>query len=568
MTDTTASERSYSYISTLSDDLLWRLFTLFTIQKFDSEWSWDCGARWKRSIQRGEESLITLRHVSQVCSKWREIVLSSPFIWANAIDFQYLRQKGHMWREEVIRRTGKALLSVIALRPQLGEPPNSEFLWDFLSQNGDRIRRFHAAVDTFRDPTEVLPLIQSISQSSALEVLCLHILYGCPQIEFQGVLIGKSVSYLSIHGFNVDLSPSSFTNLRTLKLVDCQLHPNFLVHLARMPLLEEFSFQESSNYRFQGPIFWHPSHDSRPVNLSNLRVLSLGGTPRVTMTLLGYIPPPPRLLDFSWNTTDNPALTAQELDVFQQQFAKYFTHLMEFGEAEGISLRAHSQHFTIQTHGYDGDHKWQARPPKIAFSFCIRYPGYARESHNSSILGHATPLTGGVISSIINFFISSPPGSFTSITSIGFSFSLPLYHQPGPAFGPGMVSVWLASFQAVRTLYASIMDVVAVFLLVQDRGYDFLPTMKEWIDISKEHLYIVDASTIVEFARERTRLGIPLEIMDLTACKEGEVEAFQLLDDLKGLEVKLNSEVRKCISMLKTLKELPEWEPCNEIVIC
>ncbi|KAF4618535.1 hypothetical protein D9613_009707 [Agrocybe pediades] len=568
MTNTTSNERSY--ISALSDDLLWRLFTLFTIGNFDNEWIWDCGVRWKNPMQQEPEDkpLITLRHVSQVCSRWREIVLSSSSLWANALDFQYLRQQENMWREEVIRRTGAALLSVIALRPLLGQPPDSDFLWDFLAQNRDRIRRLHVVVDTFHDPAEVLPVVQSISQSPKLEALCLNIHYGRPHTGFQEVLLGKSVSYLSIHRFNADLTPSSFTSLRTLKLVDCQLHPNFLVHLARMPLLEEFSFQEYYNYRFQGPVFWHPPHDSHPVNLPNLRVLSLGGTPRVTAALLAYIPPPPRLIDFSWNTLDRPVLTVDELDIFQEQFAKYFTHLMEFGEAGGISLLVDGTNFAIQTYGYDGVHKLRSRPPKIAFSFRITYPGYTLEPAISSTLGYAPSPTGGrgVISTIINFFISSPPSSFTSITSIEFSFNS-LYNLPGPHLDPEIISAWLASFQAVRTLYASVLDVFLVFLLLQHRGYVLLPTMKEFIDVSKERLYIVNADAIVELTRERTRLGIPLETMDLTACNEGEIEAFMLLEDVKGLEVKLNNEVRKCISRLKLFKELPEWEPSNDIVI-
>ncbi|KAF9554356.1 hypothetical protein CPC08DRAFT_821759 [Agrocybe pediades] len=76
-------------------DVLWEIFS--SLASFD---------------QYNSQPLKTLRIVSHVCTSWRQLILSSPLLWARIINVDELIQMTDDWRTEVIRRTGDAVLSI------------------------------------------------------------------------------------------------------------------------------------------------------------------------------------------------------------------------------------------------------------------------------------------------------------------------------------------------------------------------------------------------------------------------------------------------------------------------
>lgn len=85
--------------------------------------------------------LYEVRHLSQVCRMWREFLLESPSIWAKSIDLHALNQSSDYWRNLVLKRTGKAMLSVRAGQPSVLPKTHAlEFLVYLLDEHWARIR--------------------------------------------------------------------------------------------------------------------------------------------------------------------------------------------------------------------------------------------------------------------------------------------------------------------------------------------------------------------------------------------------------------------------------------------
>lgn len=92
-------------ISKLNRDLLWNIFRVISDINFSKYDRVPDGAR-------RHSSLTTLHICSQVCTYWRNLILDSSFLWGNYIDLDFLTQDRGKWRNEVLQRTGDALLSV------------------------------------------------------------------------------------------------------------------------------------------------------------------------------------------------------------------------------------------------------------------------------------------------------------------------------------------------------------------------------------------------------------------------------------------------------------------------
>ncbi|KDR81318.1 hypothetical protein GALMADRAFT_136327 [Galerina marginata CBS 339.88] len=112
-------------IISLHDDILWQIFLLNADMVDESE------------DKDAVAAIDTLRYSSQVCSKWRQIILSFSSLWGQVINFSRLEDDD--WREEVLRRTGRSLLSVF-----WGPPSQASLcevsVTEILKHHWDRIR--------------------------------------------------------------------------------------------------------------------------------------------------------------------------------------------------------------------------------------------------------------------------------------------------------------------------------------------------------------------------------------------------------------------------------------------
>ncbi|KAF9475872.1 hypothetical protein BDN70DRAFT_883135 [Pholiota conissans] len=135
----TSSSISNSPIFKLHRDLLWSIFSLNGT--YSSFYSANCSEN---------SPLTTTRRSSQVCVLWRQIILDSPSIWGNCMDLDLLGQERSDWRDEVLRRTGRAPLCVQA-RYAKAVTSNTDihrFLVDLIDANWERIQVFHIYVQS------------------------------------------------------------------------------------------------------------------------------------------------------------------------------------------------------------------------------------------------------------------------------------------------------------------------------------------------------------------------------------------------------------------------------------
>jgi len=110
-------------ISRLYEDILWRIFMENTLCPPDSR------------------PLMVARHSSQVCRRWRAIILRSSTIWGRLISLKELWNVEDEWRDEVVARTGCALLWVHNHNTEISRSESlTSFLFNLLRQHWERIQ--------------------------------------------------------------------------------------------------------------------------------------------------------------------------------------------------------------------------------------------------------------------------------------------------------------------------------------------------------------------------------------------------------------------------------------------
>ncbi|KAF4617377.1 hypothetical protein D9613_006216 [Agrocybe pediades] len=90
----TPEERHLSPITRLHDELLWMIML-------------------ENTELYNEGRLTTARYASQVCRKWRQLMLDSPSIWGRLIDTLELQVTSSSWVQEVLIRFRNAALWII-----------------------------------------------------------------------------------------------------------------------------------------------------------------------------------------------------------------------------------------------------------------------------------------------------------------------------------------------------------------------------------------------------------------------------------------------------------------------
>ncbi|KAF9558019.1 hypothetical protein CPC08DRAFT_709948 [Agrocybe pediades] len=227
----------------LHNDLLWRIF--------------DIVASGEDDLFPDSHPLQTLFHVSHTCAVWRDIILSSPSLWAKCLNFDVIRTKE--LRTEVIRRTGNAPLYITRRQASGHSDVEMEFA-DFLKHNWHRIR-------------SVVSAISVAIEEKILEILSLPapilVYFGFrkasdegdkPLVTFQAqtreniVIFGGGAPclqelYLETYAFyprSIMFCTQPFPQLRSLKIHAVFNAEELLETLRSTPLLESLDFQLSN----------------------------------------------------------------------------------------------------------------------------------------------------------------------------------------------------------------------------------------------------------------------------------------------------------------------------------
>lgn len=133
-----------AYIHTLDDDALLHIFTI------------------NGDMFLYPHALRTTRTTSQVCQRWRTLMLDTPSLWAKLIDVDCISfaMNSVEWRKELMKRTGTALLwiRVESIRKTQPAEPSEHirtFFFDTVRENWHRLQRLEMTirVDTIFHPS-------------------------------------------------------------------------------------------------------------------------------------------------------------------------------------------------------------------------------------------------------------------------------------------------------------------------------------------------------------------------------------------------------------------------------
>ncbi|KAH9479052.1 hypothetical protein JR316_0007627 [Psilocybe cubensis] len=247
-------------------------------------------------LLRETAPLITLQHMSQVCRGWRDQVINSPSLWASSIDLTFMDQRTPYWRDEVIRRTGNACLTVVAdMRDQDNFP--LDFFEDLILVHWERIRKLHFVVTKLDNnvlTTRARAIILSALRRPAPNLeSCTAVALHEPSDEastanFSILFSGDAPRLRSfiLHGSMPKFT--GLTNIRKLLLFDghFNLDINSLLNCLRcMPKLEELAI-ESKITRRSGP-----DNDHHAVRLPRLNTITVYTTTNSLPLLVRYIIP-------------------------------------------------------------------------------------------------------------------------------------------------------------------------------------------------------------------------------------------------------------------------------------
>ena len=94
--------------------------------------------------------LVLTRRTSHVCRAWRDVLLRSPLIWARCIDLDALDQATDDWRDLVLRRAGRSMLTISAASARKRMVPGSglaTFLASLLDKHWANIGEIDLAIN-------------------------------------------------------------------------------------------------------------------------------------------------------------------------------------------------------------------------------------------------------------------------------------------------------------------------------------------------------------------------------------------------------------------------------------
>ncbi|KAF4617235.1 hypothetical protein D9613_006200 [Agrocybe pediades] len=122
-----------SPITLLDDDMLWLILL-------------------KNTEVNNDKRLTTARYGSQVCRRWRQLMLGSPFIWGRLLDINSFPTKTSNWIQEVMSRSGEAPLWItgsrdIFARLERRSPDFPGFVLTFFKDNWARVEKLDISDD-------------------------------------------------------------------------------------------------------------------------------------------------------------------------------------------------------------------------------------------------------------------------------------------------------------------------------------------------------------------------------------------------------------------------------------
>ncbi|KAF4612655.1 hypothetical protein D9613_011849 [Agrocybe pediades] len=105
-----------------------------------------------------DDRLTTARYTSQVCQKWRSLVLPSTCIWGRLLIMHDVEKATDEWREELRSRLGDAMLCITGF---IRETSSRSFLASLLNEKWRNVQIFDVRISRPRAPDAIWPTLHS-----------------------------------------------------------------------------------------------------------------------------------------------------------------------------------------------------------------------------------------------------------------------------------------------------------------------------------------------------------------------------------------------------------------------
>ncbi|KAF9521375.1 hypothetical protein CPB83DRAFT_900803 [Crepidotus variabilis] len=238
----------------LPRDILWRIFQENTDMNSDMIWTWH-GVYGHCTSRNESNALLHARYQSQVCHHWPNTILGFPSVWSRILNTRILGQSNDLWRTEVLRRTQKAPLHVLAV---VGHADEWAVL--FLKNNWHRVDEIELYLEEglLQDEQKTIRDVL-IESSQEIKRLVLHsvtikidfsISYGNDPPGTTPIFPGtmQNLGFLHLENVSITFNPiyvHAFAGIGTLFLVRVSFSPahttqDLLTSLGQMPLLHSF----------------------------------------------------------------------------------------------------------------------------------------------------------------------------------------------------------------------------------------------------------------------------------------------------------------------------------------
>ncbi|KDR83254.1 hypothetical protein GALMADRAFT_263599 [Galerina marginata CBS 339.88] len=142
-------------MDTLASDLLWEIFLLNANMDDDSYYKINSNTTAAENYERAEirsRAMVTTTYTSQVCRRWRTLLLTSSSLWGRVVDLELLFLGKENWRVEVLRRTGISLLYVKGrFKQSVKLYVHQNAVIALLDREWPRIQKFHVTLGLSND---------------------------------------------------------------------------------------------------------------------------------------------------------------------------------------------------------------------------------------------------------------------------------------------------------------------------------------------------------------------------------------------------------------------------------
>ena len=348
---------SNSFISMCPDDILLKIFSInLDISQF-------------RTGPALEFTPLTrTRFTSQVCTRWRLLVLGSSSLWGKLLDLNDLDQKSNHWRDEVLLRTGQADLRVkVILDPQFRRI--TSFFFRILDEEWPRIQDLDASIfqDGNFDDDRWLAIHRP---TETLRSFYLHFRTQAPKPlqSVDNILFSDhapSLRYLCIKRMTFQLPVTWFPQLRRLHLVGQFLRPELLLSFSQtLPILESLSIHFSEESHLGDP--WPE------IQFPRLQVLVLGGNLAACLRILDHITVPEGC-ELSLSTFDLHFIPPTRL--MSRTLSRFYKHHTPLS----ILLKVSASSFTFQFN-------WSSIEPPVFHLKMICGEPFAKSRYLEAIL--------------------------------------------------------------------------------------------------------------------------------------------------------------------------------------